>query len=223
MHPTTTEVFDTLHRAPHGRTGRPALGRWSALGRELGRIRREPHSGVSQVIVDRGLTWRPALSGIGLGGLQIDPLPDSLSLGSGREHRTSLSNAGGSPAIGARYLYWRRAPGWFLSTPVDVPAHGADTEVVRGQSIDEKVARALLGSIGASEALAGAVFCRDFLNRRWCFPIPADQHSDILEAIVWRKGAHAPGWASSSELWGPQPSRRRSVVIDPDSRGAHLL
>ena len=222
MHPTTTEVFDTPHRAPHRRVGRPTLGRWSAVGRELGKKRREPKSGVSQVVIDSGLTWRPALSGIGFAGLQIDTLPDSLSLGSGHEHRTSLCNAGGSPAIGARYLYWRKAPGWFLSTPVDVPAHGADAEVVRGQSIDEKVARTLLGSISGSEALAGAIFCRDFLNRKWCFPIPADEQSSILEAIVWPKGAHAPRWASSSGLWGPQPPRRRPIVFDPDSHGTHL-
>ena len=38
--------------------------------------------------------------------------------------------------------------------------------------MDEKVARTLLRAIGASEALAGAIFCRDFLHRRWCFRSP---------------------------------------------------
>jgi hypothetical protein len=140
-------------------------------------------------------------------------------VGSGREHRTYLSNAGGSPAIGARYVYRQEAGGSFVSAPVDVPAHGAEAEVIRGHTIDEEVARVLLGSIGATEALAGALFCRDFLNRKWCFPISDFEHGAILEAIVWRKGAHAPGWASSPGLWGPQPSRRRSTVI----RGAHPL
>jgi len=218
MNPTATEGFDIPNRFPNRRMERPTLGRWTAIGRELGKKRREPESGLRQVIVDRGLTWRPALSGIGFGWLQIEPRPNSLTLDSGREHRTYLCNAGGSPAIGARYVYWRKAPGWLLSTPVDVPAHGAETEVIRGQSIDEKVARTLLGSIGATEALAGAIFCRDFLNRRWCFPIPDFEHSAILEAIVWRKGPHTPGWASSPGLWGSQPSRRRSLVLDPDSR-----
>lgn len=158
------------------------------------------------VIVDRELTWRPALIGIGYGRLQIGPQTNPRSLGLGREHRTYLSNTGGSPAIGARYLYRRIAPGWFLSTPVDVPAHGAETEVVRGQCIDEKLAVALLGSIGATESLAGAIFCRDFLNRRWCFPIPEVEYGAVLEPIVWRKGSHAPRWASSSELWARQTS-----------------
>jgi len=206
MNPTATEGFDTPNRFPNRRMGRPTLGRWTAISRELGKKQREPESGVRQIIVDRELAWRPALSGTGFGWLQIEPRPHSLSLGSGREHRTYLCNAGGSPAIGARYVYWRKAPGWLLSTPVDVPAHGAETEVIRGQSMDEKVARTLLGSIGATEALAGAIFCRDFLNRRWCFPIPDFEHSAILEAIVWRKGSHAPGWASSPGLWDPQPS-----------------
>jgi hypothetical protein len=124
----------------------------------------------------------------------------------GREQRTYLYNVGGSPAIGATYVYRGTAPGWFLSTPVDVPARGAEAEVVRGQRIDEKVAVALLGSIGATEALAGAIFCRDFLNRKWCFPIHDVQGSATLEPIVWRKGAHAPVWASSPELWARQPS-----------------
>lgn len=146
------------------------------------------------------------MSGIGYGWLQIGPRPNSPSLNLGRDHRTYLCNAGGSPAVGARYVYRRMAPGWFLSTPVDVPAHGAETEVVQGQRFDEKVAVALLDSIGAAEALAGAIFCRDFLDRRWCFPIPDVEYSPILEPIVWRKGSHAPRWASSLELWARQTS-----------------
>lgn len=212
MNPTATERLDTPNRVPTRRTGRPTRGRWTALGRELGRKRSEPDSGITQVIVGSELTWRPALTGIGYGWLQIEPGPNPRSSGSGGERRTSLFNVGGSPAIGARYVYWRKASGWFLSAPVDVPAHGAETEVIRGQPIDEKVARTLLGSIGATEALAGAIFCRDFLNRKWCFPIPDFAHSAILEPIVWRKGSHAPGWASSPGLWGPEPSRRRSIV-----------
>jgi hypothetical protein len=87
-----------------------------------------------------------------------------------------------------------------------VPAHGSETQVIEGQPMYENVAHRLLSSIGATEVLAGAIFCRDFLHRRWCFPISGFEHGDILEAIVWRKGAHAPGWASAPELWGqPQP------------------
>lgn len=206
MNPITAKGSDTPHRFPFRRLGRTALGRGTPLGREVGRTRNERGSGVRQVIVDRELTWRPALSGIGYGWLQIEPRPNPPSLGSEREHRTYLSNAGGSPAIGARYLYRRVAPGWLLSTPVDVPGQGAETEVVRGQRIDEKLAVALLGSIGATESLAGAIFCRDFLNRRWCFPIPEVACDAILEPIVWRKGSHAPRWASSSALWARQTS-----------------
>ncbi len=72
--------------------------------------------------------------------------------------------------------------------------------------MEEKVARTLLSAIGASEELAGAIFCRDFLDRRWCFPIPDFDHSAILDAIVWRKSSSAPGWASSPCIWGSQPS-----------------
>jgi hypothetical protein len=97
-----------------------------------------------------------------------------------------------------------------MSDPVDVPAHGFETEVSRGQPIDENVAQILLGSIGAAHALAGAIFCCDFLNRRWCFPISDTEHHAIIEAIVWRKGSHQPGWASSTELWGAQQSSRQS-------------
>jgi hypothetical protein len=206
MNPIAAEGFDIPNRFLNGRMGRPSLGRGSPLGRELRRKQREPGSGVTQVIVGHELKWRPALSGIGYGWLQIEPRPNSLTLGLEREHRTYLSNNGGSPAIGARYVYRRKSPGWFLSAPVDVPTHGVETEVTRGQPIQEKVAHTLLGSIGATQALAGAIFCRDFLYRRWCFPISDSENSAILEATVWRKGLHAPGWASSPELWGPQPS-----------------
>ena len=102
------------------------------------------------------------MSGVGFGWLQIEPRPTSLSPGAGSGQRTYLCNTGGSPAIGARYVYWRKALGWFLSTPVDVPAHGALLEVIRGRSIDEKVARTALGSIEATEALAGAIFVATF-------------------------------------------------------------
>jgi hypothetical protein len=206
MNPITAKGSDIAHRFPFRRMGRTALGAASPHGREVARKRKERENGVRQVIVDRELTWRPSLSGFGYGWLQIEPGPSSPSLGLGLEHRTYLHNAGGSPAIGATYVYRRMSPDWFLSTPVDVPAHGAETEVVRGQRIDEKMAVALLGSIGATEALAGAIFCRDFLNRRWCFPIPDVEDSATLEPIVWRKGSHAPRWASSPELWAGQTS-----------------
>ena len=111
MSPTAAESFDIPNRFPNRRTGRPALRRGTPIGRELGKKRREPGSGVRQIIVDRELTWRPALSGIGYGLVQIEPRPHSLSLGLGREHRTYLYNAGGSPAIGARYVYRRKRPG----------------------------------------------------------------------------------------------------------------
>jgi hypothetical protein len=202
MNPIAAKGSDNPIRFQYRRMGRTALGRGTPLGREVGKRRSERESGVTQADVYRGLTWRPALSGIGFGGLQIEPRPNPFSLGSGREHRTYLCNAGGSPAIGARYVYRRTEPGWFVSTPVDVPARGAE-EVVRGQCIDVKVAGALLGSIGATETLAGAILCRDFLNRRWCFPISDVENTATLEPIVWREGSHAPGWASSPELWAP--------------------
>jgi hypothetical protein len=87
-----------------------------------------------------------------------------------------------------------------------VPTHGVETEVLGGRLIEEEAAHTLLGSIGTPESLAGAIFCRDFLNRRWCFPIPDVEHRAILEAIVWRKGSPAPGWASSLEIWGSSSS-----------------
>jgi hypothetical protein len=93
-----------------------------------------------------------------------------------------------------------------LSAPVDVPVRGVETEVIRGQPIDESVARTLLGSIGATEELAGAIFCRDFLERRWCFPISDFKHGAILDPIVWQKGSRGPGWANSHALWSPQPA-----------------
>jgi hypothetical protein len=93
-----------------------------------------------------------------------------------------------------------------LSAPVDVPVHGVETEVTGGQPVDESVAHRLLGSVGATEALAGAIFCRDFLERRWCFPISNVDHGAVLEPIAWGKGSAAPGWAASPELWAPQRS-----------------
>jgi hypothetical protein len=199
------EEIEVPDRVPNGRRGRLALGGRTHLVRHVGRGQRGSGSGVRQVVVGRELTWRPELSGTGYGRLHVESQPVSWSSGLGREHGTYLSNAGGSPALGARYVY-RAAPGWLLSTPVDVPAHGAEAEVLRGQPIDEKLAHSWLGSIAAPETLSGAIFCRDFLHRRWCFPIPDVEHGAVFEAIVWRKGAHTPGWASSPELWGPQPS-----------------
>jgi hypothetical protein len=176
-------------------------------GRRSLRTRREPGNGVRQIIVGHDLTWRPALSGVGYGRLRIEPRPTALPHGLGREQRTYLYDVGGSPAICARYVYRRHeSPGWFLSDPVDVPAHGVETEVVRGQPIDENVAHSLLGSIGASEALAGAIFCRDFLVRRWCFPISGYEPGAVLDPIAWRKGSPMPGWAASPALWSLQPS-----------------
>lgn len=154
------------------------------------------------------LTWRPALSGIGYAKLRVEPLAPSRpsSPSPGHAQRTYLFNVGGSPAVCARYVYRREPPGWFLSTPVDVPAHGVETEVLRGEPLDESVARMVLDSIGAAEALAGAIFCRDILERRWCFPISGTGQPAVLEPIVWRKGARAPGWAASRDLWSPRPA-----------------
>lgn len=197
------EVPDTVSNR---RRGRLALGGRTHLVRHVGRVHRESGSGVRQVVVGRELTWRPELTGTGYGRLPVEPRPDSCSSCLGHAHGIYLSNAGGSPALGARYIYRRAAPAWILSNPVDVPARGAETEVVQGQPVDEKLAHAWLDSINAPEMLAGAIFCRDFLHRRWCFPISDFEQSTVLEAIVWRKGTHAPGWASSPELWGPQPS-----------------
>lgn len=216
MNPTAPENLDIPERLSSSPTEGPELGRGTPLGQEPASKRREPGSGVRQVIVGRELTWRPELSGIGFGWLQIEPRPNSPTLDMGREeHRTHLFNAGGSPAIGARYVYRRKALEWLLSAPVDVAARGGETEVIRGQPVDEKVGHMLLGSVGSTQALAGAIFCRDFLGRRWCFPIPDYEHGAVLEAIVGKKGSHAPDWASSPELWGPQPSRRRFFVVDP--------
>jgi hypothetical protein len=204
MSSTPAERFHLTDRFLDRRTGRPARWPGSILGRELRRNRREPESGVRQVIVGRELTWRPALSGIGYGRLHIEPQPSALPSGSGREQRTYLYNVGGSPAISARYVYRRESPGWFLSTPVDVPVHGVQTAVTGGRPLDENVAHRLLGSLGATEALAGAIFCRDFLERRWCFPISDVEHGAVLEPIVWGRGSYAPGWAASPALWEPQ-------------------
>ena len=205
MHPIAAEAVEIADRVRNRRVGRLALGR-ATHGRPLPTKHRGSGSEVRQVVVDRDLVWRPALSGIGYGRLPLEARPTSCASGPGREPGTRLSNAGGSPALGARYVYWREVAGWFLSDPVDVPAHDAETEVTRGQLVHERVAHTWLGSIGAPGTLGGAIFCRDFLHRRWCFPIARLEHGAILEAIVWRKGSHAPLWASSPELWGPQPS-----------------
>lgn len=204
MDPTEAEGVVLPRRSPNWRKSGLALGHATHLGRALGRGRTGAGEGVRQVIVGRELTWRPALSGTGYDRLEVEPRPNPLSSGSGRERRTSLYNAGGSPAIGARYVYRMTNRGWILSLPVDVPAHGVEAEVVRGQPISEDMAHTVLASIGARELLAGAIFCRDFLNRSWCFPIPDSEESALLEAIVWRKGSRAPVWASSAELWRPQ-------------------
>ena len=226
MNPTTTDgvdIRDRPDRLPTGRTRRRTLGQWTALGRELGKRRREPVRGVRQVIVDSGLTWRPALRGTGLCSLDLETPSGARCSGAGRECPTFLSNAGGSPAIAATYLTWRRSRGFFMSTPVDVPAHGARAELIGATAVDEAVGRRVLHSIGATEPLAGAIFCRDFLDRRWCFPVSVfEPEHTALEAIVWRKGAHAPAWASSPRLWGPQPVRGRSRAVDPGEHAVSL-
>ena len=206
MNPMAAKSVEAPNRVPNGRRGRLALAGRTHLVRHVRTDQRESGGGVRQVVVGRELTWRPEMSGVGFGSLHLERPPGSSSSNPDCAHETYLSNAGGSPALGARYVYRRDAPGWLLSDPVDVPAHGAETEVRRGQPVDGRLAQAWLGSINAPEALAGAIFCRDFLHRRWCFPIPDFEHGAVLEAIVWRKGAHAPRWASSPELWGPPPS-----------------
>lgn len=203
MNNTTTEHPHAPDRFLDRHAGRVAAWRATALRPRPRRTRREPSSAVRQVIVGHDLTWRPALSGVGYDRLQIEPGPDSPLSSLGRGQRAFLYNMGGSPAIGARYVYRRASPGWLLSAPVDVPVHGVETEVIRGRLVDGNLAHRLLDSIGATEALAGAIFCRDFLERRWCFPIPDDERGAILEPIAWRQGPRAPGWAVSPALWGP--------------------
>lgn len=199
MYQVATEDSDLSLRVPTRRTRQPAPRRRIHLGWK----RDEPGDGVRQAVVDRELTWRPALRGVGFDRLGTEAWTTSGSRCSEAGGRVVLSNAGGSPAIGARYVYRHPESGWFLSTPVDVPAHDAETEVVSGQPVSERVAHTLLGSIGATDVLAGAIFCCDFLTRRWCFPISDSERDVTLEAIVWRRGAHAPEWASSPALWAP--------------------
>jgi hypothetical protein len=206
MIPNAAERSEIPDRSLDRRAGRPALWRGTPVGRKLSRNRGEPGDGVRQVVVGYELTWRPALSGTGYAKVPIEPRRNSAPLGSEREQRTYLYNMGGSPAVSARYVYRRESPGWLLSTPVDVPVHGVETEVVRGEPLDEHLAHLLLDSIGATEALAGAIFCRDFLERRWCFPISGSGQGAVLGPIMWRKGSRAPGWAASRELWSPQPA-----------------
>lgn len=204
-----SDAAERVHVAAHlldKDKGRSAPGRGTPLGRKLRQNRKESGKGVRQAVVGHELTWRPSLSGIGYGQLRVEPPADTRAPGSLRAHRTYLYNVGGSPAICARYVHRRESTGWLLSTPVDVPVRGVEIEVMRGERLDENVARTLLGSIGVAEELAGAIFCRDFLERRWCFPISAAERGAILEPIVWRKSTRAPGWAASPALWSPQPA-----------------
>lgn len=199
---TTTAPHSVNNPAP-APSRRLRLPRGTPRFWELGRKHGQQKGDVRQVVVARELIWRPALSGIGYAWLQTAPEGLDTSIDIGRAHRTYLRNAGGSPAIDARFVYRRVASVWFMSTPVDIPSQGAQVEVIGGQQVDERMAHTLLGSIGATEALAGAIFCRDFLRRMWCFPIPEIDDSATLEPIPWRKGSRAPAWASSPELWGP--------------------
>lgn len=164
----------------------------------------------SQIVIDRELTWRPALKAVHLGQIQIEGRPPiGMTLSSDRARTIPiLYNAGGGPAIAARVMWSSKtreeATRWFVTAQVDVAA-GVGSEIPSAAWIEDDDAAGILASITAGEDLAGAIFCRDFLERRWCFPIPDGDHQAILVPVEWRAGRSTPTWAASETLWRGSP------------------
>ena len=172
-----------------------------------------------QIVVDRELTWRPALSGTGYRWISTrDRLP-SLS-GAAPPRKCTLTNAGGGPALSVRVLWRSDREEWRLTAPVDVSAHGGESDAGNGTSVNGRASELMLVSVGLGE-LAGAIFCRDFLERRWCFPIQDSELLVPLPPVMWRRRPPAvwrkifvnasrriglqsepPQWATESVIWG---------------------
>jgi hypothetical protein len=85
---------------------------------------------------------------------------------------------------------------------LDIPAQ-AEIEVLSGEHVPPPATpEGILESIGVSQMLSGAIFCRDFLERRWCFPIAKFEPPIVLPPVEWRAGRATPRWASDSLIWG---------------------
>lgn len=154
-----------------GGTGEVSLADWTAVGAIATAVLavatfmavRQGQKERSQIVINRELTWRPALSGGRFN------LIGSRFLGPSEPSKAPyLDNAGGGPAIGARVLIWQRVkrnkddPGtveWRLSMPQDVPASGS-TILTGGSECDPEQGQSILDSIGNSQVLAGAISAR---------------------------------------------------------------
>ncbi len=170
-----------------------------------------------QIVKDRELTWRPQLSG-----QFLDCIVEGKTAPAGPAVEPRLFNAGGGPAVAARVL-WGGGPQCYLSEPVDVPAnesrvvgssgrlmnlHQADMLVnsVRegvtksGQTALKATHGRFFGTYVVNDNLQGAIFCLDFLERRWCFPIA--EGGGALAPLEWRGSPkRAPYWAMVGILW----------------------
>lgn len=125
-----------------------------------------------------------------------------------------MRNAGGGPALSARVL-WPSPNGWIVSKPVDVAAYGsAHPTLTAPFEGSEDDARELLHSMRTDDVRSayGAIVCRDFLDRRWCFPLRSDWdgekvlaiNAEVLTPMFWRPAKRvrrAPAWAISKTLW----------------------
>lgn len=170
-----------------------------------------------QIVTDRELTWRPALSGTGYRWISTPDRPLPIGGGDRPLRKCILTNAGGGPALSAKVLWVDVRQQWTLTAPVDISAHGGESDAGVGGPVVGSGSAEILASIGLGE-LEGAIFCRDFLERRWCFPVRSEAY--VLSPLTWRDSPPAlwrkifrnlsrrigrpltPLWASHPLIWG---------------------
>jgi hypothetical protein len=170
---------------------------------------------------DRELAWRPALNSENFD--KFRNLQDDPSIELNVSHRPSLLNAGGGPALFSRVLWFMYVGPfegeWFLSTPLDIAAKASGAPV-GGVAFEPDEIVPIIESIRPTnaETLRGALLCRDFLDRRWCFPVLQADGLDpvVLTPISWRppsgRRGGGPVWATSEIVWGSQGPRLRPLT-----------
>lgn len=109
-------------------------------------------------------------------------------------------------------ILWPSPNGWIISKPVDVAAHDS-AYPTSTEPLEKHDPYDLLRSMRTDDfrGADGAIVCRDFLDRRWCFPLsitetffPDRIHVEILTPVFWRPSKRfrgAPAWAISDALW----------------------
>jgi hypothetical protein len=154
-----------------------------------------------QLFADRELAWRPALTVISPAAIIAERPP----IRSVTREIAYVQNSGGGPAIGGRVVALGLGSRWVVTAPFDVAARGTSV-VAAGTFQTSEDGQRMLGN-GAD----GAIFCTDFLDRRWCSPyVRRAEGAHYLTPSMWREtqlgkdGKNRrkdPEWATSELLW----------------------